>query len=380
MTTVIKGDSNINLDFSTGGRITGDMSNATHVNRVAFQSSTTNGNTSPFIIPNGTGTIASIVVANASDPTNSSFGQLAVVSTTDVRFISGQLGTGAYLPMTFYTGGSERMRVDTSGNLGIGTSSPSAKLQVNGSSAISNFVGNDSNNYIQVSDNNGTSYTSFGAIGGGNAYLYSGAGKYTAFYAGGTERARIDSSGNLLVGTTSAQALGTFYRTTSGDVLTAENTNNGSHANFVSRRSGTSGQAVYFACAGNQAGTITHPSTTSTNYGSGSDYRLKDNIQPLDNALNIIGQLKPSKWVWKTDGSEDSGFIAHELQEWFPSAVTGAKDDVDENGKPIYQCVDTSFLVATLTAAIQELKAINDAQATTITALTARVEALEGQS
>jgi hypothetical protein len=78
---------------------------------VAFQSSTTNGATSPFIIPNGTGNTASIVVANASDPTNSSYGQLVVVGATEVRFNSGILGTGTYLPMTFHTGGSESLRL-----------------------------------------------------------------------------------------------------------------------------------------------------------------------------------------------------------------------------------------------------------------------------
>jgi hypothetical protein len=65
------------------------------------------------------------------------------------------------------------------------------------------------------------------------------------------------------------------------------------------------------------------------------------------------------------------------LAEVFPQAVDGTKDAVDENGKPIHQGIDVSFLVATLTAAIQELKAINDTQAATITALTARIVALE---
>jgi len=110
-----------NLTFSsTAQRITGDMSNATHVNRLSFQSSVTNGATSPFFIPNGTGTSASVVVANASDPTNSSFGQFIANGSTDVRVTSGILGTGTYLPMTFYTGGSERVRIDTSGNTGFG--------------------------------------------------------------------------------------------------------------------------------------------------------------------------------------------------------------------------------------------------------------------
>jgi len=60
---------------------------------------------------------------------------------------------------------------------------------------------------------------------------------------------------------------------------------------------------------------------------------------------------------WKTDGSDGQGFIAHELQAVVPDCVTGTKDAVDADGKPQYQGVDTSFLVATLVAAIQELKA-----------------------
>ena len=130
-----------NLAFSnTGQRITGDMSNVTHANRLSFQSSTTNGSTSPFIIPNGTGTTASIVVANASDPTNSSFGQLAVIGSTDVRILSGIIGTGTYLPMTFYTSANERMRIDASGNVGIGTTTIGSKLTVNGDVAGTFFV------------------------------------------------------------------------------------------------------------------------------------------------------------------------------------------------------------------------------------------------
>jgi hypothetical protein len=69
------------------------------------------------------------------------------------------------------------------------------------------------------------------------------------------------------------------------------------------------------------------------------------------------------------DGSDGQGFIAHELQAVVPDCVTGEKDAVDEEGKPVYQGIDTSFLVATLTAAIQELKATVDAQAARIAAL-----------
>lgn len=110
MTTIINGSSDINLDFSTGGRITGDFSNATFANRVAFQTTTANGVTGVGALPNGTSQTSTFDVYNAADPTNASFGQLQVNS-SDVRLASNIRGTGSYLPMTFYTGGSESLRL-----------------------------------------------------------------------------------------------------------------------------------------------------------------------------------------------------------------------------------------------------------------------------
>jgi hypothetical protein len=120
-------------------------------------------------------------------------------------------------------------------------------------------------------------------------------------------------------------------------------------------------------------------SGVSTTYNTSSDYRLKENIVPMTGALAKVSQLKPCTYKWKWNGSDGEGFIAHELAEVCPSAVSGEKDAIetyiDEEGneqtriKP--QGIDTSFLVATLTAAIQEQQA-------TINALTARVVALEG--
>ena len=86
----------------------------------------------------------------------------------------------------------------------------------------------------------------------------------------------------------------------------------------------------------------------------------------------------PVTYDWKSGGSSQ-GFIAHELQEVIPDAVTGIKDQLNEDGSINAQGIDQSRIVATLTAAIQELKAINDTQAETINALTARIVALEAK-
>jgi hypothetical protein len=112
--------------------------------------------------------------------------------------------------------------------------------------------------------------------------------------------------------------------------------------------------------AGTTVGSINFDNTT-TSYGTSSDYRLKNNIAPMTGALAKVAQLKPVTYKWNVDGSDGQGFIAHELSEVVPQCVSGEKDAVDEDGNPKYQGIDTSFLVATLTAAIQELKAEFDA-------------------
>jgi hypothetical protein len=97
---------------------------------------------------------------------------------------------------------------------------------------------------------------------------------------------------------------------------------------------------------------------TSVSYITTSDYRLKENVAPMTGALAKVAQLKPVTYKWKIDGSDGQGFIAHELQDVVPDCVKGEKDAVDADGNPKYQGIDTSFLVATLTAAIQEQQAI----------------------
>ena len=210
--------------------------------------------------------------------------------------------------------------------------------------------------YLETANNNSpTSYLAFATC--------TGAGDLT-------ERMRIDSSGNLLVGRTSQfgfEKVGITYAGNNNWGLGLNDTFSNTSANT----------AIQFNKNGSNVGSIT-TTNSATAYVTSSDYRLKENIASMTDALNLVQQLKPVTYDWKIGGSSQ-GFIAHELQSVVPDCVVGEKDAVDADGNPKYQGIDTSFLVATLTAAIQELKAINDTQAETINALTARIVALEAK-
>ena len=132
-------DSNGNINIPTlGARITGDFSNPTVSNRLMFQSNTTNGNTLVGVVPNGTAGSAGWYAFSGSDPSNVAYAGIASSNGVS-NIVSGITGTGTYQPLIMTTGGSERMRIDTAGKVGIGTNAPVAKLDVNGSSA-SNIV------------------------------------------------------------------------------------------------------------------------------------------------------------------------------------------------------------------------------------------------
>ena len=241
---------------------------------------------------------------------------------------------------------TEAMRIDSSGNVGIGTSSPSEKLSVYSAIGIrgSNFA---STTYVGSSVNTTGVYT--GLDSGGNfAINVRDAGALT-FSTTNAERARIDSSGSLLVGTPSSNS-GKITVLTSGG------------ASMSCAQTGTTGDMIYFRTSINTlAGYITCPTSTTTNYVSVSDYRLKHSVMPMTSGLATVAALKPVTYKWKTDEADGEGFIAHELQEVIPLAVTGEKDAVRKDGSIKPQGVDYSKIVVHLVAAIQELKADLDA-------------------
>jgi len=220
-----------NLTFTgTGNRIRGDFSNATFANRVMFQTSTTNGATTLEAIPNGTSTSSNISVSSSSsDPANCSVGgMLMSTSTTEFRIQSNIRGTGTYMPMTFFTTNLERMRIDTSGNVGINTSTPGATLDVNGpvyiqkttlsSASIEINTLGTGNRYAYIDFVGDDTYTDYGfriirSNTGANAptaLVHRGTGDFqltcteaaaTIFTNSNAESMRITAGGNVGIGT-----------------------------------------------------------------------------------------------------------------------------------------------------------------------------------
>jgi hypothetical protein len=283
-----------------------------------------------------------------------------------------QLTSAASTALTLQSAGTTAVTIDTSQNVGIGTTSPAFRLDVKGSSTPTIKVDDGAGSGTRIA---GRLLLGVSALGVSIENSVSGFDDvcsmiFSTTPAAGsrTERMRIDSSGRVLVGITSTRSNGGFLQVSA----------QGQTGVVTYTTSTTNNNAAYFENGNGIVGSIT-TNGSATAYNTSSDYRLKEDIAPMTGALSKVAALKPVAYKWKVDGANGQGFIAHELAEVVPDCVSGEKDAVDADGNPRYQGVDTSYLVATLTAAIQELKAINDTQAETINALTARIEALEGK-
>jgi len=169
----------------------------------------------------------------------------------------------------------------------------------------------------------------------------------------------LDSGGRLLVGTTGVLSADEKMAVNTTSLNTWAVTFGSVNRGWLNRQSDAAGGiAAYFEISTsntNVGSIVTSPSGTS--YLSVSDYRLKEAVQPLAGGLARVSALKPSIYKWKVNGSAGEGFLAHELAEVVPFAVTGEKDAVNEDGTVNPQGVDLSKVVPILVAAIQELTA-----------------------
>jgi hypothetical protein len=245
--------------------------------------------------------------------------------------------TGIFFPaadtIAFSEGGAEAMRIDGSGNLGIGTNNPATKLDVAGNLRFS--AGNP---VIELNN--------------GGPQIYSTSANTLQFATGGgigspTERMRIDSSGNTFIGGTTG--FGRLVVNASGSDIYL----------------GYNGATKQFAVADN--GQIYAQFTSITSL---SDRRVKENIKPIQYGLDAVTKLNPVtfNFIAYPELQPTYGFIAQEVEPILPELVDDEKDNKAEDGTP-YKTLKMGDMLPILVKAIQELKATVDAQAAQIAAL-----------
>ena len=286
---------------------------------------------------------------------------------------------------------SEAMRITPSGNVGIGTSSPREKIHLFGGTSSTQLLmtggGLNSEIYGGFIEGDGVSgqggHLRLGVLDAGTERVgieIEAQGNQIIFDTAGTERMRIDSSGNLLVGTTSSSGAGTagvgianrlavgyqgtlngfggedysgfFYSGGSSTGFTAINSSSGNAALYVTlSSSATTTSLISFGDTGAAVGRITTNGTT-TSYITSSDARLKENIADAESASELIDAIQVRSFDWKADGSHQRyGMVAQELLEVAPEAVSQGETEEDMMG------VDYSKLVPMLVKEIQSLRA-----------------------
>jgi hypothetical protein len=260
---------------------------------------------------------------------------------------------------------SEKMRLDSSGNVGIGETNPEAKLHVKNASA-GTFTASNSNLLVEnnttvrismVSPNTNGCAIEFGDTDDQNVgqINYDHSSNYMRFDTAGSERMRIDSSGNALFGCTalpSGGAGGAAFET--GQSSGRSILQLGTTSTFALRL------ANFYNGNGNVGNIIVSGSATAFN--TSSDARLKD-VTGKARGLEVINQLNPVSYNWKVDGKADEGLIAQEVLDIVPNAVSGSEEEK--------YYMDYSKLVVHLVAGMKEQQAL-------IESLTARITTLEG--
>ena len=354
---------------------------------------------------NNTGGASSQALFNATDGTN--YGQFGMwgsgVSASGAQqpsnaFVYGSGGISYFTGGThrwYYSTNTEAMRIDSSGNVGIGTSSPAQKLQVlavNTTGFAGAAIQNQNTNVgiagVQFSSDTTYFKSAIGQVrndanGVGSLVFYNASSTGAANWSTSDERMRIDSSGNLLIGTTSSngKVTSSLPNATTSAVYTSSSVTTASTSwyHYVGQSgNGTSLTTNNIFIYGN--GNIQN---TNNSYGAMSDVKLKENIVDATPKLADLMQVKVRNYNLKNDQTHKQiGVIAQELEQIFPSMVEESNDK-DFEGNDLgtkTKAVKYSIFVPMLIKAIQELKAINDTQAETINALTARIVAIESKA
>jgi hypothetical protein len=279
------------------------------------------------------------------------------------------------------TANTTAVTVDASQNVGIGTSSPDRILHLNNSGTEQNVRAKFTNGTTGEGASDGFEI-GINASNPAEAVLVNYEASPMAFFTSGSERMRIDSSGNLLINNTGASPLNSgrvrIYNNTAQDALKTYQATSGTTA-LWSRIDHTASYFAVFNYNGSTVGTIT-TNGSATAYNTSSDHRLKENVTADWDATTRLKQLNPVRFNFIADADTTvDGFLAHEVQSVVPEAISGTHNEVevwkdgeelpdgvsvgdnklDEDGNtmPVYQGIDQSKLVPLLVKTIQELEA-----------------------
>ncbi|MEL0015176.1 MAG: tail fiber domain-containing protein [Rhodospirillales bacterium] len=311
----------------------------------------------------GAVTTGDITIDNDDTPTlnfkkNSSADILGTIN------VSTDAGSGGKMVFQTKRDGStalDRMTIDDNGNVGIGESSPSQSLHVNSGNTdeVALFESTDAQAKITFKDSTSSSTIN---TNNGNMVINCDsanavADSFMAFRVDNNEKMRLDADGKLLISTTTfnpaaSNVAGHSLRETGA----VEHSSSSGQTLRLNRVNGD-GVITQFRNAGTTVGEISI-TASATSYNTSSDYRLKENVVAMTGATIRLKQLAPKRFNFIADANATvDGFLAHEVADVVPEAVSGAKDAVDDDGNAIHQGIDQAKLVPLLVATIQELEA-----------------------
>jgi hypothetical protein len=399
-----------------------------------ISSTDTNGDIT--IDPNGTGDVVvaaghKLGIGTSSPDTSlhisaASSARLRLEDTTNnvkadilVGDTSSVIGNASNHDLAFMTNDVNRMTIDSSGNVGIGTNSVAS-----GGSNTTNFNVHTpaaTSVYLKLSNSSTGNSASDGLDlsqdSSGNAYFINRENGFSSFWTNATERMRIDSGGKVYIGRTGDP----YMSTGSVKRLSVDGGTTSTDATFVSNKNSASTMFhFYFHNSNSVVGSIS-TNAHATSFNTSSDHRLKENVADISGAIARVKSLQPKRFNWITEPDTTiDGFLAHEAAAVVPESVTGSHNETraatgivkaaggkvlaesveqadwtankgDDEGDlypsdstwtasedlPVYQTIDQAKLVPLLTAALKETIAKIETLETEMTALKARVTALE---